>query len=84
MMKIGDLVRYKGWRNYAGPFGIIVESSLSDSAWHSRIRVMWIGDPLPPQAKVLSVSGSRITSWVSPKHFDVVNSLEDHVNKTPM
>ena len=78
-MKIGDLVRYKGWRNYPGPFGIIVEESATDSNFHHRIRVMWIGDPLPPQAKVMSVSGSRITSWVHPKHFDIVTKLEDHV-----
>ena len=68
-MKIGDLVRYNGWKNTQGPLGLVVEEASSDSNFHHRIRVMWLGDPLPVQAKVLSTDGKRITSWVSPKHF---------------
>ncbi len=68
-MKVGDLVRYRGWKNNQGPIGLIIEEASPDSKFHHRIRVMWLGEPLPVQAKVLSVDGKRITSWVSPKHF---------------
>lgn len=71
-MRIGDLVRYKGWKNKEGPLGIVVEEASTDSIFHHRIRVMWMGDPLPVQAKVLSIEGKRITTWVSPKHFDKI------------
>jgi len=34
---------------------------------------MWMGETIPIQASVLSISGDRITTWVSPKHFEVIS-----------
>ena len=70
-MKVGDLVKYRGWKN--PPLGIVLEQASPDSSFHHRIRVMWIGEEIPIQAKALSVSNSRVTTWVSPKYFEVVN-----------
>ncbi len=75
-MKTGDLVRYRGWGNLVGkgPMGVVVDQSrLGCSSLHHRIRVMWTDNPPPVQAKVLSVSGERITTWVNPKHFEIVS-----------
>jgi hypothetical protein len=71
-VKVGDLVRYRGWANLSGPLGMIVEEAATDNSFHHRIRVMWVGDPLPTQANALSIHGKRITSWVTPKHFEKV------------
>ena len=78
-MKVGDLVKYRGWSNTIAlrsePLALVMETRAEDSAYHMRIRVMWVGEEIPPQAAVLSTSrkGNRITTWVSPKHFEVVN-----------
>jgi len=81
-VKIGDLVRYRGWfrnsdigKHFSGPdpIGIIVEQNSEDDDFHHRVRVMWVGEELPVQARVLSTSGNRITTWVHPKHFEVIN-----------
>ena len=79
-MKIGDLVRYRGWSAIQsgrvkpdGPLGIVVEMRGSDpKSLHARIRVMWAGEKVLIQAKALSVEGNRTTSWVHPKHFEIV------------
>ena len=77
-MKIGDLVKYKGWGTSPAscPLGVVVD--IRDSphgSIHDRIRVTWAGEKLPIQAKVLSVKGDRTTSWVHPKHFEVVGDI---------
>ena len=72
-MKIGDLVRYRGWTKGEGPMALVIYESNRSSDYHRRIRVMWIDKEIPVQAAVLSTSSSRITSWVSPKHFEVVS-----------
>lgn len=76
-MKVGDLVRYRGWMNYpkSEPLAIVTDTRSDDSAYHARIRVMWVGEKIPIQARALSVhqDGSRITTWISPKHFEVVS-----------
>jgi hypothetical protein len=72
-MRIGDLVRYRGWSKGAGPMALIVYESNIDSDYHHRIRVMWIDKEIPVQAAVLSTEASRITSWVSPKYFEVIS-----------
>ena len=71
-MKIGDLVRYRGWKQ-AGPLGIVVEQVCKESNFHHRIRVMWVGEKIPIQAQVLSTRGERITTWVAPKYFEVIS-----------
>tara|TARA_Y100000593_G_C4159678_1_gene261363 strand:- start:121 stop:378 length:258 start_codon:yes stop_codon:yes gene_type:complete len=83
-MKVGDLVKYRpsGKKPFGkAALGIIVEVS----SWnnyniekigtdaHARIRVMWIGEKLPLQAKALSVNGERITTWCRPTSFVVVS-----------
>jgi len=76
-MKVGDLVKYRGWKNSyvskSEPLALIIEVSSHDSEYHKRVRVMWIGEDIPIQAKVISTNGSRYSSWCSPKHFEVVN-----------
>lgn len=74
-MKVGDMVRYRGWSKQRGnePLALVLEVQLADSEYHKRIRVMWMGETIPVQASVLSISGNRITTWVSPKHFEVIN-----------
>ncbi len=77
-MKVGDLVRYKGWGFplSASPLGVVVEvRSSPHNSLHDRIRVTWAGEKLPIQAKVLSVKGDRTTTWVHPKHFEVVGDI---------
>jgi acyl-CoA hydrolase len=77
-MKVGDLVIYRGWAKQAGsdPLAIVVEVRADDSEYHKRIRVMWMGEDVPIQAQVISVTGDRFSSWCSPKYFEVVE--EDH------
>ena len=74
-MKKGDLVRYRGWSktSYSEPIGIVVDESCSGSNYHRRIRVFWVGEQIPIQAAVFSSKKSRITTWVSPKYFEVIN-----------
>lgn len=74
-MKIGDLVVFKGSINYMKnmPLAIVIDESNSDSEYHRRIKVMWIGEEIPIQAKVLSTTGSRFSGWCSPNKFEVVN-----------
>lgn len=74
-MKTGDLVRYKGLGNLInqGPMGVVVDQACSDTDFHHRIRVMWIDNPPPVQAQALSITGERITTWVSPKYFELVS-----------
>lgn len=74
-MKIGDLVRYKNWGSLQ-PLGLVVEQVSPNSIFHHRIRVAWVGDKLPIQASVLSTKGDRITTWVDPNKFEVVNHTE--------
>tara|TARA_X000001388_G_scaffold76742_1_gene74964 strand:+ start:659 stop:949 length:291 start_codon:yes stop_codon:yes gene_type:complete len=78
LVKVGDLVRYKGWGKsmLQGPIGVIVDQVSSDSKYHHKIRVMWVDKTPPIQAQALSVSGDRITTWVSPKHFEVMSETE--------
>ena len=82
-IKVGDLVVYKGWKPGltwdSNPMGIVLETRHSDTHYHSRIRIMWLGETVPIQAQVFSTTGDRISSWISPKHFDIVNVLDDHV-----
>jgi len=73
-LKIGDLVRYVGWgRN--DPYAIIVDQKNKGSKLHHAIRVMWAGKELPVQAGALSVSKGRVTTWISPRHFEVVSEI---------
>lgn len=73
-MKIGDLVEYRGWsKDKAGPMAIVLDHNRSESNYHSRIRVLWLGEQVPIQASVVSTSGSRISSWVHPKYFEIIN-----------
>jgi hypothetical protein len=76
-MKVGDLVRYCGWsKSNNNPMAIVIESRSGFTELHSRIKVMWVGDELPVQAQVLSVTGKRVSAWVHPKHFEVIISDE--------
>jgi hypothetical protein len=80
ILKIGDLVRYRGWGELqpnrfgkSGPLGVVIEMRGNDlGSIHTRIRVMWAGEEIPIQAKVLSVEGGRTTSWIHPKNFEIV------------
>jgi|TARA_R110001583_G_scaffold46283_1_gene145346 aromatic ring-cleaving dioxygenase len=71
-VKIGDLVQYKN-SGVIQPLGLVVEQVSPNNAYHHRIRVAWIGEKLPIQANVFSTNGSRITTWVDPKKFEVVS-----------
>ncbi len=77
-MKVGDLVRYRGWLvarepRDGGPVAIVTDQRSSDSDFHHRIRVMWLGEEIPIQAQAVSVEGARVSSWVHPKHFEVID-----------
>ncbi len=74
-MKVGDLVEYRGWAkvNDNPPLAIVMEVNGNVSKFHSRIRVMWLGVDVPVQARVFSVDGNRISTWIHPKHFKVVS-----------
>ncbi len=73
-MKVGDLVQYKGWQKSPDSkvLALVVQVRSADSDFHKRIRVMWVGEEVPIQARVLSTSGKRITTWISPKHFEKI------------
>ena len=71
-MKIGDLVRYKGGKD-PRPIAIVVDESTSNSDFHHRIRVMWLGSKKPTVSRALSVNGKRVSTWVHPKKFEVIN-----------
>lgn len=77
-MKVGDLVRYRGWlASSTPPYGLVIDQASPDNQFHHRIRVMWIGEKIPIQAKVLSTKASRITTWVRPKSFEVVADRDE-------
>jgi len=77
-LKLGDLVRYRGWRNQGqDPIAIVVAVRFIDSDFHKRIRVMWIGEKIPVQASVISVNNSRISTWVHPKNFILVSNCDN-------
>ncbi len=74
-MKVGDLVRYRGWSKIEGPLALVVYESSREVGYHRKIRVMWVGEELPVQAAVLSTDSSWVTTWVSPKHFELVSAV---------
>jgi hypothetical protein len=79
-IKIGDLVQYRGWEGITRghpPLGLVVDQASSNSDFHHRIRVMWLGEEIPIQASVLSTKASRITAWVSPKSFKVLEAEDE-------
>ena len=79
-MKVGDLVIYNpNWDaaiSFDRPMGIVVDQRSPDSEYHHRIRVMWMGNDIPINAKAMSTKGERVTSWVSPKYFEVISEIE--------
>ena len=58
---------------------VVVETRNEDSDYHKRIRVMWVGK-IPLQAKVLSTNGGRITTWLKPKHFEVLSEAHEEAH----
>ena len=77
-MNTGDLVRYRGWKiSDENPVAIVIDAKFSDSEFHKRIRVMWIGKKVPIQASVISVNGSRISTWVHPKNFILIDNCDN-------
>jgi len=74
---IGKLVRYRGWSKTDGPLALVVDERPDKTGYHHRIRVCWVGDEIPIQANALSTSKSRITTWVSPGHFEIVGKEND-------
>jgi len=81
-MKVGDLVRYRRWLGFKGPLGLVVKEMHADSSFHHRIKVMWLGEKIPVQASALSTSGAKITAWVLPKHFHVIDKNHETGNET--
>ena len=81
-VKVGDLVIYNVkmyWGDIVSldrPMGMVVDQRSADSEYHHRIRVMWMGSDIPINAKAMSTTGERVTSWVSPKHFEVISEIE--------
>ena len=94
-MKVGDLVKYRGWRDGAPsrrlpgrrisePLALIVEQRSADSPFHHRIRVMWIGEEIPVQAQVLAVTKpGRLSTWINPKYFELIESVDVEVDDDP-
>ena len=81
-LKIGDLVRYRGWNNTVvkgvGPLGIVTDMRGDDpEGYHTRIRVTWTGNEFPIQGKVLSVDDAWTTRWIHPKSFEIVSSVDN-------
>ncbi len=74
-MKIGDLVRYRGWEKNSGsgPMALVVDVRSPQSDFHKRIRVAWLGESIPIQASVISTTGERISSWCTPKYFEIIS-----------
>ena len=69
-MKVGDLVEY--FSKYPvdhAPRALVIDQRSSGCSYHHRIRVMWLGNDIPIQARAVSVKGSRISSWVHPRYF---------------
>ncbi len=87
-MKIGDLVIYNvklHWGDivtFDRPMGMIVDQRSPESEYHHRIRVMWMGNDIPINAKAMSTKGERVTSWVSPKYFEVISEIEIHSGRS--
>ena len=79
-MKVGDLVIYKPYWDIDisldYPMGIVVDQQSPESKYHHRIRVMWVGSDIPINAKALSTTGKRVTSWVTPKSFEVISEID--------
>jgi len=59
--------------NPPAALGIVVDERSSDSKFHHRIRVMWCEEKLPIQAKACSVDGARVTTWLRPQDFVVLD-----------
>ncbi len=74
-MKVGDLVQYRGWEKSpnSGPMALVVDVRSAESDFHKRIRVMWLGEAIPIQANVISTTGERISSWCTPKYFEIIS-----------
>lgn len=71
----GKLVRYQppGSEKYnTGPLALVVDSTNEDSLYHWRIRVSWLGDETPVQASSLSIKKRKITTWVKPENFIII------------
>ena len=84
-MKVGDMVKYRGWSKASKnePMALVIDQRSQDSSFHHRIRVMWIGEKVPIQASVFSTEAKRISTWVSPKYFEIVESPESEEHEDP-
>jgi len=77
-VNIGDLVRYAGWKDTdTNPLALIIDVVSQDSSYHNRVRVIWLGEDVPVQASAISTTGNRISSWVHPKNFILINSCDN-------
>lgn len=78
-MKVGDMVKYRGWSksSRSEPLALVIAEFSPESPFHHRIRVVWVGENIPVQANVISTNAKRVSTWVSPKYFEVVSELDD-------
>ncbi len=86
-MKVGDMVKYRGWSKSperTEPLALVIEQRNPESSFHHRIQVMWIVQVIPVQAQVLSLTPpGRISAWIIPKYFEVVESPELEIDDDP-
>ena len=81
-MKKGDLLEFsiKSIGSSRAPMALLIDQRSPESDYHHRIRVLWLGDKLPLQAGVTSVSGERLSTWISPKLFIVASNQANSKN----
>ena len=74
---LGALVKYRPLPrmivNPPAALGIVVDEKSHDSEFHHRIRVMWCAEELPIQAQACSIDGARVTTWLRPQDFIVLD-----------
>ena len=78
-IRVGDLVQ---WNSIWGPepLAIVVDRKSDSNSYHERIRVQWIGTPLPVQASATSVSGNRLSTWLKTDKFTIVSKNNQEGN----
>ena len=80
-IKVGDLVQWMEYKHWAGEGPYAIVYAVTGIMGNNRIRVLWLGEELPIVASSTSVKGSRLSTWIKPDKFQIIQTQEKYVHR---
>jgi hypothetical protein len=80
-LDVGDLVQWMEYRHWAGEGPYAIVHSVTGIMGHCRIRVLWLGEDLPVVAKSTSTKNNRLSTWIKPDKFQLIQTQEKYVHR---